>query len=404
MTRRVHFAIALAALALVSVVGGRAEQSSTARLTFVKVFRGSAPEYIRIVVDEAGNATFQDGSADRPESPETFQLSAGVVTHLFGLAAELSYFRGEPLESGQRVAFMGEKSFVYEKGGLRGEASYNHTRSEPAQELQRWFERIAHGRILAAQLEHRLLFDRLGLLETLREFEREYNAGGLVDPEQFVPVLERLVADPRLMQLARTRAQSLLRRIRGGAAILQFEYGDSEGGWYYKAVVVDQGGATQEIRRFSETVNPQRLDLPEGFARRLWELARLDNYFRDRVDYQEAGERLSGYRLTYEAGPEHHELTFTAPPSAVIAEMVQIFQQALTQEQFLQRLRAALDSQSLQLQLVLQDLDVAVRDRKLIAPRDFVPLLEGIAGERTQHGVVRGLATQLLTRIRGTVP
>lgn len=404
MTRRFHIVLALTALALATGVAGRAAESSAARLTFVKVFRGSTPEYIRITVNETGDATFQGGTADHPDTPESFQLSAGVVARLFGLAAELSYFRGGSLESGQRVAFMGEKSFVYEKESVRGEASFNHTRSPAAQELQLWFERIGRGRILAAQLEHRLLFDRLGLLETMREFEREYNGGRLVDPEQFVPVLEHLVADPRLMQLARTRAQSLLRRIRGGAATLQFEYGDSERGWYYKAVVVDQGGATQEIRRFSESVNPQRLDLPDGVARRLWELARLEKYFREREDYREVSERLSGYRLTYEAGAEHHELTFTAPPSAVLAEMVQMFQQALTQEQFRQRLRAALDSKSLQLQLILQELDVAVRDRKLIAPREFVPLLEGIAGEGNQHPVVRGLAEQLLAHIRQASP
>ena len=404
MARRILLSLAAFALSLATASLGYAEESSTARLTFVKVFRGSAPEYIRITVDENGETTFQGGSADRPDAPGSFRLSSGIAARLFGLAAELNYFQGSGLESGHRVAFMGQKTFVYEKGSVRNEASYNHTRSAAAQELQLWFERIARGRILAAQLEHRLLFDRLGLLETLREFEREFNAGNIVDPEQFIPVLERLAGDPRLMQLARTRAQSLLRRIRGGAATLQFEYGDLGTGWYYKAIVVDQGGATQEIRRFSEPVSPQRLDLPGDIVQRLWELARLENYFRDRTESREAAERLSGYRLTYEAGAEHRELVFASPPSAVIAEMVQIFQQALTQEQFRRRLRAALDTKSLQLQLVLQELDAAVRSRKLIAPREFLPVLEGIAGEGAQHPTVRGLAERLLAHIREANP
>jgi hypothetical protein len=299
---------------------------------------------------------------------------------------------------------MGQKTFAYEKGSLRGQRSFNHTRNPAAAELQLWFDRIAQGRILAAQMEHRLLFDRLGLLETLREFEREYNAGHLVDPGQFIAVLERVAGDARLMQLARTRAQSLLRRIRGGAATLQYEYEDLERGWYYKIVVVDQGGATQEIRRLNESASPQSLELPEDAARRLWELARLENYFREQRANQEIAGRPPAYRLTYEAGPEHNDLEFVSPPSAALAEMVQIFQQALTQEQFRRRLRSAVDTKSVQLQLILQQLDVAVRGRRLLAPREFVPVLEGIAGEGSQHPAVRELAAQLLARIRESQP
>lgn len=404
MRRRNLLRLTVTVLALVAVASGHTEETAPGRISYEKVFRGSSPEYVRITLDENGETTFQGGSADRPDAPESFQLSSTVVARLFGLAAELNHFRSGELDSGYRVAFMGQKTFTYEKGSVRGQASYNHTRSPAAAELQLWFDRIAHGRILAAQLEHRLLFDRLGLLETLREFEREFNAGHIVDPDQFVGVLERLASDPRLMQLARTRAQSLLRRIRGGAATLQFEYGDLERGWYYKIVVVDQGGATQEIRRLNEPASPQRLELPDEVARRLWELARLENYFRGRARYQEVAGRPSGYRLTYEAGAEHNDLQFVTPPSAVLAEMLQIFQQALTQEQFRRRLHTAVDTKSIQLQLILQELDAAVQNRKLMAPREFLPVLEGIAGEGSQHPVVRDLAARLLAHIRQAQP
>ena len=404
MMCRLNLCVTLAALVLGLAASTRAEESATGRLTYEKVFRGSGPEYVRITVIENGEATFQGGSADRPDAPESFQVSPELVARLFALAAQLNYFQGEDLESGKRVAFMGQKTFSYEKGGVRGEATFNHTRRPAADELQVLFDRIARGRILAAQLQHRLLFDRLGLLDTLRELERDFNSGEVADPEQFIPVLERLVADPRLMQLARTRAQSLLRRIRGGAATLQFEYGDLVSGWYYKVILVDQGGATQETRRFSESANPQLLEVPEDVSRRLWELVRLENYFRDGGEYAVPVGRLSGYRITYEAGPELNDVLFSSPPTAPLAEMVQLFQQALTQEQFRQRLRAALDTKSLQLQLVLQELDAALQGHKLMSPREFLPLLEGIAGEDRQHPVVRGLAERLSSRIRASQP
>lgn len=402
-SRRSALFLSLAVLGAFGIALTAGEPSS-GRLTYTKVFKGSLPEYTRVTVEENGEAAYQGGAADHPDAPEAFRLSPAVAARLFDLAAELGYFQGVELESGQRVAHMGQKTFLYQKGGLRGVVSYNHTRNETAQGLQLWFDRIARGRYLVSQLEHRLVFDRLGLLDTLREFEREFNAGELVDLEQFVSVLERVAGDPRSMHLVKTRAQALLRRIRGGAATLRFEYGDQDSGWYYKVVLVDQGGATYEARRFADPSNPQRLDLPEASARRLWELAQQANYFRDPLSAQGRSERLNGYRFTYEAGPEHREVAFSVPPTATLAEMVHLFQQALAQEHFRQRLTAAMQEKSYQLQVVLQELDVAVRDRKLIAPRDFLSVLEGIANGEAHHPIVRGLAQRLVTQIRDTNP
>lgn len=396
--------VCLAALCSVLVSPAAVLDSPAGRLTYVKVFKGSVPEYTRVTVEEDGEATYQGGSAEHPDAPERFRLSPATTSRLLGLTAELSYFQGVQLESGQRVANMGQKTFLYEKGETRTEASYNHTRNATANELQQWFERIARGRYLAQQLEHGLVFDRLGLLESLRLFEREYNAGQLVDPEQFIGLLERIASDARLMELARTRAQGLLRRVRGGAATLEFEYGDQESGWYFKMVLVDQGTATREARRFSDPANPQRLDLPETASRRLWELARLANYFRDLPGELDVGDRLRGYRITYEAGSEHRELTFLSPPDALLAEMTHLFQQVIAQEHFRQRLQSAAQERSFQLQIVLQELDAAILADKLIAPRDFVPQLEGIAKGEGEHPIVRGLAERLLAHIRQTLP
>lgn len=382
-------------------LGTLGAEGPSAQLTYVKVFKGSLPEYTRVTIEENGQATYQDGSADQPEAPESFRLSPGTTARLLGLAGDLGYFQNLELDSGERVARMGDKTFSYQKGETRAEVHYNHTKNSTAFELQNWFERIARGRFLARQLEHQVVFDRLGLPETLRIFEREFNAGQLVDPEQFVGVLERIANDARAMGLVKSQAQDLLRRMRGGPARLQLEYGDDETGWYYKMVLVDGGSATEESRRYSDPSNPQRLDLPENISRRLWELARLANYFRDLTTYSESPGRLRGYRLSYEAGPEFRQVVFSAPPDALVAEMVHIFQQSLQQTYFEQRLRAALEGNSIELQVVLQDLDTAIRGDKLLAPSEFIPLLEGIAGGNAQHPVVRGLAERLLAQLRG---
>jgi len=394
--------LALAGIGLPSRLG--AEEASTARLTFIKVFKGSQPEYTRISVEDNGAATCQGGSAEGPDEPETVQLSSELTTQLFSLAAELNFFRGLTLDTGQRVAYMGTKTFIYEKGGERNEVSYNYTQNATAEKLSALFEGLGRGRYLIHQLEHRLVFDRLGLMETLGAFERDLNAGRLVDLQQFIPVLKKIADDARLMQLARSRAQDLLQRTQGAPASLQLEYGDQELGWYYKLVLVRGGSATFEARPFAAPPNPRLLALPDAVVQRAWELAELGHYFSDLTSYRELAGRLSGYRFTFESGATHHEVAFSTPPNAVVGELVHIVQQVLQQEYFRERLRAALEKESLLLQVVLQELEAAVRDKKLLDPSEFAPLLEGIANGEAHHAIVRQRAERVLALIhtRGT--
>lgn len=391
----------LACLGVASLAGHAGEASSSARLTYTKSFKDRVPEYVQVVVRETGEATYEGRALDESAEPEAFRVSPEVTARLFALAAELNYFRGLELESRHEVAYLGEKTFAYEEDGQATRVSYNYTENAKAIELEQWFERIARGRSLLHELEFRLQFDQLGILATLREFERDFNAGRLVDYPQFAPVLERIANDPRLLRLAQIRAAELLRRIRGAPGRLQVEYGDQRSGWYYRLIVEEQGGVTYEGRRFDQPANPQPLKLPEAAAARLLELARQDNYFRGLAVSGEP-QQLSGYRLTYEAGAEHNEVAFSQPPDATLTEMVHIFQQVLQQEHYRNRLRAALDADSVDLQVLLQELESAVARDALIDPKEFVPLLEQIANGSGHDPVTREQAQRLLTRLRAS--
>lgn len=390
------------ALCLLLAVPGPllAGDASAGRLTFVKTFKGSVPEFTRIVVEENGQATYQGGRAEEPSEPDSFRLSVPVTSRLFSLAGALNYFRGVKLEYTRPVAHLGEKVVVYEKGAERTEVRYNYTQNPTADELQRWFERIGRGRFLIQQLEFRARYDRLGVLETLRQFEQDFNTGELVELEQFVPILEQLAGDQRLMRLVQTRAQQLLGRIRRTSWRLQFEYGDLRSGWYAKVIVEEQGSARYEHRRFSDLPAERRLVLPAGTAARLGELLRQANYLRGQTMTGDADGKARGYRLIFEAGAEHNEAAFLQPPDAVLAEIVHLFRQLLEQEGFRTRLRAALEKESVTLQVVLQELEGAVFRNALADPREFVPVLEQIATNNQAHPLVRERAERLLARIR----
>lgn len=381
-----------------------ADAPSLPRLTFIKAFEGSNPEYIRITVEESGQATYQGGSIDDPDEPEPLQLSPQFTIRVFSLVAQLQYFQGIQLDAERCVAYMGKKTFIYEDGSQRAEVSYNFTTNKAAEELRELLENLARSRALIAELQHRLVFDRLGLMETVRKFERQFNDGRLAEVEQFIPVLEKIVGDSRLMELARTRARSLLRRVRGEPATLNLEYGDQQQNRYYRMVFVDGGAVTFEARRFDQPSKPELLELPPAAVERVWQLVRVAGRFSNLADYQEPFGRLSGYRFTYESGPVHHQVAFSTPPGAAVSELVHIFRQVLRQQYYRDRLKAAVEEKSLMLQVILQEMEAAVARNELINPEEFGPTLEGIAQSEVQHEIVRSQAQRLLARIRETGP
>src|SRR3989338_5775541 len=394
MRRRPLLLFVLFALAL----PGPAAEAPVARLTFAKLFKGRVPEYVRVSVAENGEATYQGGSELDPGELETFRVSPALTARLLALTAELGYFRGLSLESRHDVADLGRKTFVWESGGERAEVTYNFTENQAAEELQQLCEGLGRGRHWIREIESRLVFDRLGVLGVLLDFERDFNTGTLVDVEQFVPLLERVAADRRLMRLAQMRAQHLLDRIRGGGSRFQFEYGDQRSGWYTR-VTVEGGAASYEHRPFNQPLQEKPLPFPQAALVRLGELLREAGYLRGQVSGY-AENQLNGYRLQYEAGVEHNEVAFAQPPDGVLAEIVSLCQRALRQEDFRTRLHAAWEEKSVTLQVVLQELEGAVAANAVIEPKEFVPLLDQIAENAESHPVVREQAGRLLMRIR----
>ncbi|MFQ5723347.1 MAG: hypothetical protein ACE5G6_02555 [Terriglobia bacterium] len=393
-----RFLLGLLLLAAASAVV--ANDSEPPRLTFIKSFRGSQPEYVRVTVEPSGKAVYQGGSMAEPSEPETFQLSPATAERLFRLAAELDYFRRLELESGRQVAHLGDKLFRYQAGGEQTEVRFNYTENSTAQELQGWFERIARGRYLNQVLDYQLSFDRLGVPGVLREFEQAFNAGELVDPEQFLPVLERLAADTRVMRVARARARDLVWRIRSGQSRLTIEYEDQRSGSYAKLVMEEEGSTTYEIRSLGEVPQPKPLDVPRVTRQRLLELVREANYLRAYDSRPQGAGAVVGYRLVYEAGSEHNQVAFSQPPDAVLAEIVYLFQRLMYQQDLRERLQGALEEQSLVLQVVLQELEQAVRSNSLADPTEFLPLLQRISDGSQTHARVRDHAQRLLEEIR----
>jgi hypothetical protein len=181
------------------------------RIVYTKSFPGSVPAYAKITVLANGEATYQEAN---DEEPEKFMLEPAFAATIFELAGKLDHF-DRPLESGLKVAKMGDKTFRWEDGAAGTEAKFNFSNDLDARALQDWFERITEAERIYADLERTVRFDRLGVDEVLVRMTKVWDQKRLVAGKQFLPLLDRVAKNDSFLHMARERAASLGDGIRG---------------------------------------------------------------------------------------------------------------------------------------------------------------------------------------------
>jgi len=181
------------------------------RLVFSKSFPGSVPAYIEVRLDKTGNGEYREALDD--DQPLKFQLSAADTQQVFDLAAKLDFFK-RALESGLKVAFMGEKTFRYENGEQKGEVKFNYSEDPAARDLLDWFERMSESEQHRIDLERAAKYDKLGVFKALGLLESALYRKRLVALDQFLPMLDRIAKNETYMHTARARAAELAEAIR----------------------------------------------------------------------------------------------------------------------------------------------------------------------------------------------
>jgi hypothetical protein len=183
-------------------------------ITFRRVFEGSTPEFVEITVREDGAAKADVRQLSEAASPQEFVVGPALRGQIFDLVRQMRNFQGADLDAQRRVAYMGQKTFRWDQGAESYQTQYNYTVDLQAIQLQKMFENLAQEQTDLATLEQRLRYDRLGVNQALDQFEGHFNRGILAEPARFLPVLDRIAEDTRLIELARQRARSLAARIR----------------------------------------------------------------------------------------------------------------------------------------------------------------------------------------------
>src|ERR1700685_4268123 len=193
--------------------GARAENAA-AKITSRRFLKTTPPDFVEKKINKAGTGTYDIRQLDEDANPQPFEVSAPLAQRIFALAAKLNNFQNVDLDVHRRLANLGAKSLVYEKGGEKPETAFNYTLDDAASQLVNIFEGLARQTTDLSDLVRTMRYDHLGVNDVMQQIERDYNSKLLPEPDRLLSTLDQLAADEKFIDLARTRARNLATRIR----------------------------------------------------------------------------------------------------------------------------------------------------------------------------------------------
>jgi len=204
---------------------GSAQTSSptVATVSFTLDFPQSIPDHYALTVSSDGHAGYDStGKVTLDADPGDpfhldFTISAGTRERIFNLAAKAKYFEGK-VDSGKRnIASTGDKTLTFHQGVRSTIATYNYSPVPAVQELTALFQNLSTTLEFGRRLDYYYRYQKLALDEELKRMEQMVKEKNLEEVQAVAPILQRIMADPSVINVTRARAQRLLNG-SGGAA------------------------------------------------------------------------------------------------------------------------------------------------------------------------------------------
>ena len=203
-------------LILVSLLG-LFPQSEFTSFSFCRDGLGGTDEVQCVELDPSGKGVFMLTYADADSLDVELQLSASGTGKFIDLLAETDYLAdADSYDSGREVLSLGLKTLTLEGPTGTREAVFYLATVREAIELATFLDRLITQEMLLLDIETALQFDRLGIPERLDQIERDLARDRLADARRLIPMLERLAADTRVVNYARTTANRLKEEIETG--------------------------------------------------------------------------------------------------------------------------------------------------------------------------------------------
>lgn len=150
------------------------------------------------------------------EQAKRFDISKPTCDKVFELAKQANYFDGDFEFRKHKVAYTGDRVLGYFAPGVSHKASFTWSENPAIQQLSATFEGIAATIEAGPKLERQYKFEPLGLNQQLGLLVDRAQKGYLRELRLIEPTLSRIANDPKVMNIARQRANQLLKLASAG--------------------------------------------------------------------------------------------------------------------------------------------------------------------------------------------
>jgi len=206
---------ALALLGLILCFHPDLKAQQPPRITFNFDFPGSEPDHYVISIFGDGHATYDSHITSNEGSEEDsfrfeFTISPFDRTRIFDLAKRAHYFEGEVDSKKRGMASTGVKTLKYTDTERKTQATYNYSRIPAVQELTDFLQKLSTTLEFGRRLEHEHHYQKLALDDELKRMEEMSKQNSLEGLSAVSPILEKIAADPSVVNPGRVRAQRLI--------------------------------------------------------------------------------------------------------------------------------------------------------------------------------------------------
>jgi hypothetical protein len=168
---------------------------------------------VQLDADAKGEAKFKRRGADTISS--SIQLSPAARDRFNAvIAATGNLSAADKYESGRKVADLGKKTLTLVTPEGTKQATYNFSERKEVTELTAFFEALLNQETIGFDLDNAIQFERLSVPKRLDQIENELKSNRIADPDRLVMLLEKIEADQRVMNYARTQAGRIKKQIQ----------------------------------------------------------------------------------------------------------------------------------------------------------------------------------------------
>ena len=146
---------------------------------------------------------------------QLIQLSPAGRERFVSLLAATNFLdHPETFESGRKIADLGLKRLTIEMPSGKREGTFNFSLRKDITDLSAFFEGLINQETIGFDIANAMQYERLSIPKRLEQVENELKANRIGDPERLIPILEKIEADPQILNYARAQAGRIKKQIQ----------------------------------------------------------------------------------------------------------------------------------------------------------------------------------------------